>query len=315
MTKLNLLFITCDFSRYLERNSHYLAKELAKITNLTLWHKKGSIQDILAKLNFRPDFILLNDLRERHCPTITGLESLKLPFGAIMHDLHHHIELRKQFINDNKIPYLFPFYRDAFIQTYPEFISRMHWLPHFVNTHIFKDYGLPKDIDYLMLGCTTRKYYPLRHQMLNTMSFMPGFVYHEHPGYKNFSLHEQGALMIGENYAREINRAKIFLTCDSIYHYPLRKYFEVLACKSLLLAPSSQELSDLGFIPGVHYVAADPAHFKRQAKYYLSHAQEREAIIEQGYAFVRRQHSAVKRADQLVRMIKTLLSNRSLPSA
>lgn len=311
MNKRNVLFITRDFSHFVDKSFYYLASELARPVNLMLWHEQGHIDDILKRVPVRPDFILLNDFRENECPPISGLDHLTLPYGAIVHDLHYRIEERKRYIADNRIKYLFTIYRDAFKQHYPEFCERMYWLPHFADTKVFMDYKQPKEIDVLMLGCTARKYYPFRRRMLDCLKNKEYFVYHEHPGYRNIDESDHGIMKTGIGYAREINRAKLFLTCDSVFHYPLRKYYEVLACKTLLLAPDSKELHDLGFINDHHFVAITEDDFLEKTEYYLHHDKERERIAEQGYRFIRSRHSAVRRAEELAHMIDTILDKHN----
>jgi len=312
MKKLKLLYITRDFSKRVDKNFYYFAEQLSKLCDLEVWQDNGNIHDILERIRFRPDFILLNDLRENECPTIHGLSTLNIPFGIIMHDLHYHIEARKKFIHENKVQYIFSIYKDAFWQTYPEFANRMRWLPHYANTHVFKDYKLPKDINFLLMGCTVRKYYPVRHKMLAVMKKHQGFVYHEHPGYKDI---QSEKAIVSLEYAKEINRSKMFLSCDSVFHYPLRKYYEVLASKTLLLASSSQELKDLGFIPSIHYASVTEEDFEEAAIYYLEHEEERTRIAEEGYRFIHQKHSLEVRASEFIEMVDCILRTyRNNPS-
>jgi spore maturation protein CgeB len=105
----------------------------------------------------------------------------------------------------------------------------------------------------------------------------------------------------------EINRAKIFFTCDSVYHYPVAKYFEVLACKTLLLAPASRELTDLGFIPGVNFVSIDESNFEEKAEYYLRHEEERLQIATKGYEMVHARHTTARRAAEFADILETIL--------
>ena len=307
MERIKLLFITRDFEHYVERNVHYFALELAQRTDLLLWFEEGNIHEILGKLPERPDFILLNDLKDTRCPKITGLETLDVPFGIIVHDLHVDVPKRRTFMKETNIQHIFTIYRNAFLRTFPEFRDRMLWLPHFVNTELFKDYGLPKDIDWLMMGRVTY-YYPLREKILRTMKGRPGFVHHPHPGYRNIkSQGEKAEVFVGEDYSKEINRAKLFLTCDSSLHYPLIKYYEVPACNTLLLAPNIGELRDLGFQPGVHFVEIDRYNFVEKAEYYLHHEEERLKIAAEGHQMVHERHSVQKRADEFVQMVEGIL--------
>lgn len=305
MDKIKLLFLTRDFSKHVSRNTHYLAEVLNELTNLVVWTNPGDINDILKQIKFTPDFILINDLMPVHCPSITGLSSINIPLGMIIIDLHSHIGEQKKFIDENNVKYLFSICRDAFKIFYPEYLDKMIWFPHFVNTNIFKDYKLNKDIDYLLMGAIHDYYYPLRSKIFEIMKDEPGFLYHPHPGY-TFSVEPNK--YVGEKYAREINRAKIFITEDSIYHYPIKKYYEVLACNTLLIATASKELEDLGFIPGENFVAINEDDFLSQARYYLSHEKEREEIAIKGYEMVRKRHSAQKRVSEFVTILQDILS-------
>lgn len=304
---LNVLFIAEDTSRFLNRNFYYLEQELASLVNLTLWRKPGHISYILKILPTRPDIILLlNDMEQKMTPTIKGLANINIPTGLFVNDVHRLTKPRENYIVKNKIQYVFTIVRDQFIKTYPQFEHKMEWFPHFVNTGIYKDFGLNKDIDLLMMGAVN-KFYPLREKIIKSYSKDPCFVYHHHPGYKDFSEKEERENFIGYRYAKEINRAKIFFTCPSILNYPVIKYFEALACKTLLLAPTFKELEDLGFIPGYHFVPINEKNFKEKAEYYLENETERSKIAEQGYQFIHQKHSVKIRAAQLVKKIESIL--------
>ena len=307
---MKLLVFARNYTNYVSRNGmYYLLTELEKITDLVTWQDKGDdIHKILRQLDIEPDFILVSEYFENNSNKVTGLSKLSIPNAISLHELHWDIEYRNKLIQSENIQHIFSVYRDAFYKWYPKFRSKMRWLPHHVPVDIFKDYGLSKDIDYLLMGVIDKRYYPLRNMILNKMKDKPGFVNHEHPGYREFIADEN--IFVREKYAREINRAKIFFTCDSILHYPVAKYFEVLACKTLLLAPTSPEIEDLGFIPGVNFVSIDENDFEEKAKYYLDHEKERLEIAEQGYEMVRARHSTVQRAAELVAMIEDILRSR-----
>lgn len=307
MENLKLLFITTDQSGQMEKSSYYLTEELRKQCDLMVWHQDGNILHILTQLPFKPDFILLNDVfAPKLCPNINGLSHLSIPKGMIFHDISNQIQQRKRFIIKEKIDYIFPHYRDAFKKWFPQFIHRMVWLPHHANTEVYKDYQLEKNIDWLMMGATTPRLYPLRSIMLKSLFNKPEFVYHPHPGYAQDDDRPSGTY-VGQNYAMEINRAKMFLTCDSIFKYPLMKYFEVLACNTLLLAPLTKELGDLGFVDNQTMIHVTKQDFHEKALYYLRHKEERLRISSNGYHMVRKSHSTKKRAEQLVKRIASLV--------
>lgn len=305
---INLLFITPKTSGLLDKNYYFLENELKKITNLTLHRNSGRISDILKKINVTPDFILLlNDLGDEMFPIVKGLSSVNIPTGLIINDVHRFKEKRRHFIRKSNISYLFSVTRKKSGEIYSEYTNKMEWLPHFVNTEVYKDYGFAKTINLLMMGAVN-DFYPLRQEILRYYEKSTDFVYHSHPGYREFSEEEQQQLYIGEKYAKEINKSKIFFTCPSVLEYPVKKYFQALACKSLLLAPTFKELEDLGFIPGIHFVEIDKYNFKNRAAYYLTNTKERERISEQGCQFIHQNHSLQIRAQQLVNRIEDFIS-------
>lgn len=304
---MNLLFVTKDWRQGIEKNTVYLANELKKLVNLTQWYEPGDINDIVQALPQKPDFVLLGDLRPTRCPPISGLDRFRLPFGIIMHDLHYKTDERKAFIHDNNIRHLFVHYRSYFLQHYPEFADRMIWFPHWVNTNVFRDDRQEKSYDYLLMGCVDAHIYPLRTLILEHMQQLPGFVYHPHPGYDVGSYNE-AVHIVGRRYAKEISKAKIFLTDDSIYHKMLIKYFEVPACNTLLLAPDSTDARDLGFLPGGNFINIDANDFYEKALYYAQHYDSvGSKIAHRGYEMVRERHSAKKRAQQLIAHIENII--------
>ncbi|MGK9183781.1 glycosyltransferase [Priestia filamentosa] len=306
MDKLNLLLITKDFSQWVHSEPFYLQSELSKISNLSVWNESGDILNILDEINFKPDFILIY-LFKTGAPEITGLNTLNIPYGIYLEDLHHYPDKINEALKHENVKHIFTCYRDTFPQYYPEFCDKVQWLPHHVNTEIFKDYQKEKDIDILLMGATNSYYYPLRYKILLSYINKPNFVYHPHPGYKDISKDELNNVFVKERYAQEINRAKIFFTCNSIYKYTILKYFEVLACNTLLLAPSSDEILDLGLKPGIHFVEINENNFVEKAEYYLVHDKEREEISKNGFELAHKKHSTSQRAQQLIQMIHQIL--------
>lgn len=307
MKKLNLLLIIKDYSQWIHIEPYYLQEELSKFTNLFVWNDNGNITDILNSINFDPDFILIY-LFETGAPKITGLDVINIPYGIYIEDLHHYPNKTNDSMKRENVQYIFTCYKDAFPKFYPEFFNGIKWLPHHVNTAIFKDYRKEKDIDMLLMGATNPYYYPLRNEVLLTYKNKNNFVYHPHPGYRNIK-GEFNDVYVRELYAQEINRAKLFFTCNSIYGYTVLKYFEVLACNTLLLAPSSNEILELGLKPGVHFVEIDKNNFKDKAEYYLKNDKERIEISENGYNLVQKMHSTSMRTQQLTDMINEILED------
>lgn len=308
---LNLLVIAKDTENFIFNESfHNVEKELAKKTNLIIWRNSGHILDILKQISVTPDFVLIqNDIGGKMDPIIYGLSEVGIPTGLFIEDVHRFVDKRREFINSNNIQYIFTNYKEIFFQIYPEFIDRFCWFPHHINSEVIKDYKLPKDINLLLMGAVTKSY-PFRWKVYQQFRHDPRFVYHRHPGYRKYSKDEKDQIFVHEKYAQEINRAKIFFTCGTIRNYPVMKYFEVPGCRTLLLAPKFNDLDDLGFIPGEHYISINEDDFHLKAAYYLKHEDERERITDQGYQFVQNHHSTKKRVNQLILKIEEIIEKK-----
>lgn len=305
MKKLKLLFMTRDDHAYTVPASYYFIQELRKITDLYVSHQSGNVKQILDSISFKPDFIFFNDYLENGSPIITGLKNLTIPFAVGLHDLHFQKSLRKGMIEKEDIQHIFTFYREKFLQWYPEFAARMHWLPHHAHQEIYQDYQLKKDIPILLTGSALEDFYPLRTIMQMRLKNRTDFVHYPHPGYRTI-LDDEKDVFVGKRYAKELNRSKIVLSCDSVFKYPLMKYFEVTACNALLLASYSKELGDLGFIPGVNFVAIDELCFEEKIDYYLHHKEERERIAHNGMMLTQKRHTTEKRAKEFLAKIEAI---------
>jgi Glycosyl transferases group 1 len=309
MSKINILFISKETSHFIDKSSFYLYQELQKETNVEVWSEHASIQYILSKLQRKPDFILFNDIHKNYSPFISGLESLAVPSGMIVHDLHYNPKLRERMMKLDCFKALFPHYKEAFLNTFPSLKGKMHWFPHHVNENVFKDYQLKKKTDLLMVGANYPHLYPLRAKIMEEMKSFKGFKTFKHPGYRDIRKNETD-IISGTEYAKEINAAKLFITCDSIYHYPLLKYFEVLASNTLLLAPGSPELQELGFIDGQTFVEIDINNFEEKVHYYLKNDGERDAIAHKGYEMIHLRHTSSIRAKEMIAKIQTILERK-----
>lgn len=297
---LQLLLVAKDTSGTLDQHYACLERELMKSVQVTIWRKEGTIREIVRRTGVTPDYILiLNDTGTSLTPLIKDLHTVNIPKGLIINDIHRFTKEREQYILRNGFNHLFSVVKHPFRRIYPQFTGQWRWLPHFVDTEIFTDYGQKKEIDFLMMGAVNN-IYPLRLAIAEAFRGDRRFIRHTHPGYSGI---QEGAL-IGPAYAKELNRSKIFFTCPSVYEYPVLKYFEALAANTLLLAPAFPELLELGFIPGKHFVDIDSKNVKEKAEYYLLHSRERETIAQQGYTFIRSSHTVKIRARELLETIR-----------
>lgn len=310
--KIKILYSTVDQRNYVKENREYFKKELSMLQDVDVRFvtEGGEINQLISSLNFTPDFIFIDDLKK--AKPITGLGNIDIPKGFLYTDVHGNHDYFHNTVRENKIDLIFALYRDGFKRFHPNYLDKFVWLPHHVYTQIFYDYKQEKVIDYLLMGVLSNKTYPFRCKIVNTMKNMDNFVYYKHPGYRYFTDEEKANTLIGANYAKEINKAKIFLTDDSIYKYPIAKYFEVAACNTLVLGSGSQELRDLGFIDQKTMVEINEDNFLEKAKYYLENEKLRRAISKNGYNMVRKYHSTRVRVREFVDCIMLFLGKEKI---
>nr|WP_304212941.1 glycosyltransferase [Fredinandcohnia onubensis] len=318
LEKLKILVLVREFwKKFPKHKPKFEALQaLEKYAEVRYWYRNGHINDIMDRLNFRPDFIIHYDIAwgSALAPSISGLDKIDIPKGAFVIDIHYNTGARRKYFAQNKIDLIFSLTKSAFLKTYHEYKEKFRWVPFSVNPEVFKDWQIKKEIDYLLMGAvydregkepnltkTGRGVYPFREEVLVTMRDIEGFVFHPHPGHQG---RQKEGTFLNENYAKEISRSKIFFTCGSSLKYPVLKFFEAPACKTLLLAEPVPDILELGFEDGVNFVACDKSNFYEKALYYLDNEEERQQITENGFNFIHSHHTNNMRAQQLVSYIK-----------
>jgi hypothetical protein len=166
---------------------------------------------------------------------------------------------------------------------------RTKWLPLSVDADRFRNLALPKVADICILGNMNPFVYPLRLKALQYLLNGKHSVI-SRPCY-------------GDDYVKAINVSRIFLTCSGTHKYPVMKYFEAMACGTLLLADEPLDADELGFKKGENYALLDDLF---AIEYYLSHREEAEYIAGKGETLVRAKHSDKVRAQELYRMLASL---------
>ncbi|WP_153464883.1 MULTISPECIES: glycosyltransferase [Sediminibacillus] len=323
--KLKILILVRQF--WLDFPKHKpkidMLRAIEEFAEVNYWHEDGNIHEILGALQWKPDFIFHYDIAWDNglAPVITGLADIDIPKACFVIDLHFSKTKRIQYIEKNKVDLIFSVSKNPFLTVFPQYKDKLCWLPWSINPDIIKDWKMKKDIDYLLMGLlyyedernpprqlAAKGRYAFREAVLNTMKDVPGFVFHPHPGHK---VPYSAEMYINEKYARELNRAKIFFTCgsrNSSGAFAVLKYFEVLGCKTLLLAEPNQEITELGFQDGVHYVACNTNEIYEKALYYVNNEEQRNQIVQNGYDFIHQNHTNEMRAKQFVTYLTNYLN-------
>jgi len=182
------------------------------------------------------------------------------------------------------------------------------WFPHSIDTSTFRNYGT-RSLDILMVGVIVPFYYPVRARACESLKDKPYFHRVERPVE---TPHPVPKYPVGQDYAELLSSAKISITGGSIYHYPVMKYFEIPACKTLLMSDWFPELGMLGFEPDRNMVVADLENLPKQVEWWLSHDEERERVSERGAELIQKYHSLEIRAKQFVNHICEFLGRKGM---
>lgn len=101
-------------------------------------------------------------------------------------------------------------------------------------------------------------------------------------------------------YRQMIARSSVSFACGSELRFFVRKFIEVPAFQSAMLAYPSLDFRDYGFEDGVHYLHCFPEETGEKAKYLLQHKEVMEKLAQNAWKLVAKQHIASERVNQVL---------------
>ncbi|GAG60074.1 unnamed protein product, partial [marine sediment metagenome] len=110
--------------------------------------------------------------------------------------------------------------------------------------------------------------------------------------------------IVGDDYVRVLARSRAMLFGSSKWRYMVRKYFEGMACRTLVMADSPRSADLVHFKPGWNFVEIDRGNWREKLEYYLTHEEERLEIAQRGYETYLRYHTSAVRARDLVAFLE-----------
>lgn len=202
------------------------------------------------------------------------------------------------------------FFGKKFVQSGVETL----WLPPSIDGRRFRHLGSLKGFALTCIGNLNPAIYPLRIAMSDYVRKVRKWSYYM-------------PRVFGEEYVQSINMCKIFLTCGGRWRFPVLKYFEVRACRTMLLAEETLDSDALGFKDGENYVSLkkawypkvenpkypiepsewqfDETEFTKIIDYYLKDYEERERIALNGEKLIQERHTNEIIAKQLFELLSS----------
>lgn len=179
-------------------------------------------------------------------------------------------------------------------------------LPHFVAENEFYfgdiDYRKPKVI---VPGVN----YFLRKEVINKLKEKDMIAYKNKMYNKVFSLMYRMGIKVFNNpllinlynelFRKQIRDFKYAYTCGSGLSIPLRKFFEIPALGTLLLATAFKGARDAGFVDGETYIECDHTNILDKVDWLEANPNEASHIARQGQRMVWEKHSIHARAKQI----------------
>jgi len=164
-------------------------------------------------------------------------------------------------------------------------------MPFSVNTKVFrKRLNFFKEYDVCARYTIRDDVYPLRAKLLDMLSTM------------NVSYKRNKTTV--SQYVDDINYSRIVVTSNNIFGSLSRKYTEVMACGSFLLADKPEDLKEFGYIDGKHLVIYNGLNdLRKKILYYLEQEHEREWIANNGMEFVRKHYNNKVMVDKFTDLV------------
>ncbi len=225
---------------------------------------------------------------------------IKIPKAMIIEDVHPgNSTLQMEWAMKQKWDILFYRYKQGFHTYQNEYLDKFdcRWLPHSVDTDMFKDYKQPKSRDVIMIGWHFEEHYPYRQRAFEILKDKEYFTDIQRP---NEDVNGTKDWPINTDFAMVLNESKITITGGLKHNYPVMKFLEIPACKSLLFSNYFADLKGMGFKPDVNMIEMNLDDLESQTEKLLADDDFRNEITNNGYNFVRENHTGQTRAKQLL---------------
>lgn len=301
---MKVLWLAIDRSKRVANHFDNFRRAFGNVASVTsLIHKSQDCHPFeLAKqyLSGRPYPHLLRKHLEKHpdydviiCDAIfmymlEDWDKIDIPVVLIIEDMHSNDPNDRLNWKSLALKYGFHImHRYQFRKFFTDIPDKLktHWSPHSINTSIFNNYSCEKDKGLLQTGAVY-KIYRTRNTVSNELNGSPFFNRIVRP-----IEYSDKPWPVGKEYAKQLNSAHMCLCCGADVQYPVRKYFEIPACASVIYGDYFDELGDLGFEPDKNMIQVDLKNIKSQVTNILSDKDKLQEIAYNGYRLINERHT------------------------
>ena len=292
---------------YYNETKNALAKKNT-IYQYTKWSSVGGpdldIKNVLNSCPNKPDFILFGfgwtDCSENYPKKVNGIETCGIPVGVILNKEYAALDKKLDWIKNMKPEVVFCVHHDY--EKYAKITDvPFYQIPFEVNPAVFKKYDNQEyDCDFGFSGI-------IRPEHRNNWREK---ILQESKNWNDikisFSQHKHDTM---ENYAKRINRAKIWLSTTGPADIVNPRYFEVMATNTtLLICNRFEHVYNNLFKEDIHCVMFDSIEeLREKIRYYLKNKNARQKIIDQAFQYTMTNHTWAHRANKINSILKEII--------
>lgn len=172
----------------------------------------------------------------------------------------------------------------------PSIADNLFVWPNFVDTDLYRDYGLPKIVPVLFTG-SQAIHYPWRNRVNRALSQYFPTLQCPHFGWDARAVRAGVGVIFGEPYARTLNAASFAPACGSFANDLVRKHLEIPACNTCLVTERTSATDAAGFVDMENCVLADETTVVDKVATLIQQPAELERITRAGRELVGRRHT------------------------
>ena len=326
MKKLNILVLQPDFSLYESAYyQHQFTEALGRVHRIFRYGPKlagyetaDTIEDVLKKCPFDPDLICFgagweneNEAMPEYDPHPSmDVANVGIPSVMVLNKEYKKLEKKLEFIQANGIRKVFTVHHDH--QKWQERLDVpfVHF-PFAIDPELFRDFGERKRYALGFSGLLQVRYSDIRTRIKQKLFLRWPIKSPRYWFVKLFWWDGRRLPFVNkgiDNYARLLNRSKLWLSTPSPAELVGTRYYEIMASKALLFCSRSPVYEGL-FEDRVHCVMfnSDLDDFDDVLFYYLDNNDERQAIANAGREHVLENHTWERRIEQFTDEVMRLL--------